>query len=138
MPGEKFEVVEELNDEELKDKEAKGISGKLDAVSWSLFFIWMGVVMITRAETAVAFFGIGVLILGAQAARSYFLLKIEKFWIIVGILFIAGSLWDILDLNAPFGAVVLILIGAAILVSTFRKKDREKTSERGAAEKSSP
>ena len=132
MSEEKFEVVEGL-----EEKEAKGLGKKLDAVSWSLFFIWMGIVMITRAETAVAFLGIGVIILGGQAARSYFQLKIDKFWIIVGVLFFAGSLWDILNLNAPFGAVVLILIGAAILVSTFRKKGPEKTGQEDVTEESS-
>lgn len=112
---------------EKKDKKAlKKIAKKLDAIGWSLFFIWIGIVMITGAETAVAFIGIGIIILGEQATRRYFQLSMEKFWTIVGLLFLGGGLWEIFELNAPFGAVVLILIGTVILISTLRKEGPEK------------
>jgi len=115
-------------------KAAKKLGKKFDAIWWSLFFIWIGIVMITDAETAVSFLGIGVIMLGVQAARGYFQLKVEKFWTIVGLLFLVGGLWETLEFNAPFGAVVLILIGAVILVSTLRKEDSGKPDEEDTPE----
>ena len=96
------------------------LGNKLDAVSWSLFFIWMGIVMITDAPKSAALIGIGVVILGAQAARRYYQMSLERFWIIVGLLFFFGGLWDMFDLNAPFGAFILLAIGALILFSAFK------------------
>ena len=124
--------------EKMEKKAAKKLTKKLDAIWWSLFFIWMGVIMITSAETAVAFLGIGIIMLGVQGARRYFQLKVEKFWTIVGILFLGGGLWDLFDLNAPFGAIVLIIVGLVILISTLRKEDPGKAgNEEVTAEPSS-
>jgi hypothetical protein len=109
-----------------KKKAAKKLSRKLDAVWWSLFFIWIGVVMITGADTPAAFVGIGTIMLGVQGARGYFQLKVEKFWTIVGLLFLVGGLWETFDLSAPFGAFVLIIIGVLILFSTFGREGASK------------
>jgi len=123
--------------EKTEKKTAKKLAKKLDAIWWSLFFIWMGIVMITNAETAVAFLGIGIIMLGVQAARRYFQLRVEKFWTVVGFLFVGGGLWDTFDLNAPFAAVVLILAGVVILVSTLRKEGPGKAGEEDTPEGSS-
>ena len=130
---------EEKNLNEKTEKEiAKKLAKKLDAIWWSLFFIWIGIVMITSAETAVAFLGIGIIMLGVQAARRYFQLRVEKFWTVVGLLFVGGGLWDTFDLNAPFAAVVLILVGVLILVSSLRKESSEKSGKVDTPEESSP
>ena len=76
--------------------------------------------------TSAALLGIGVIILGAQAARKYFQMSLEKFWIIVGLLFFCGGLWDMFELSAPFGAFIFIAIGALILFSAFRNEKPEK------------
>jgi hypothetical protein len=123
--------------EKTEKKTAKKLAKKLDAIWWSLFFIWMGIVMITSAETAVAFLGIGIIMLGVQAARRYFQLRVEKFWTVVGLLFVAGGLWDMFDLNAPFAAVVLILAGVVILVSVLRKEGTGKPRDKDTPEGSS-
>jgi hypothetical protein len=115
--------------EEPEKKERKRLSKKLDAIGWSLLFIWIGLVLITGFETGVMLLGIGLIILGGQAGRKYFQLKVEKFWLIVGLLFLGGGLWGISGLNAPFAAVVLILAGVLILFSTLRKQDSKKTDD---------
>lgn len=108
-------------------KEQEILSRKLEAIGWSLFFIWIGIGMIAGFRTGLTLLGIGLIVLGGQAGRKYYQLKVEKFWIIVGLLFLCGGLWDIFSLNVPFAAVILILIGVLSLFTTLRKQSNKKT-----------
>jgi hypothetical protein len=110
-------------------KEREKLSRKLDAIGWSLLFIWIGIIMITGFETGVALLGIGLIVLGGQAGRKYCQLKVEKFWTILGLLFLGGGIWSIYDLNAPFAAVVLILAGVLILFTALRKQEPERSDD---------
>ena len=40
-----------------------------EAVAWGLFFVWIGVAFLTDIRWGVGFLGVGVITLGAQAAR---------------------------------------------------------------------
>ena len=129
MSPEKDDTIESS-----EKKALKRLSKKLDAIGWSLLFIWIGIVMITGFETGIMLLGIGLIVLGGQASRKYFQLKVEKFWIIVGLLFLGGGLWGISGLNAPFAAIVLILAGVLILFSTLRKQDSKHTDDEDISE----
>jgi hypothetical protein len=99
---------------------------KLEAIGWGLFFIWIGIGIIADFGTGLTLLGIGLIVLGGQASRKYYQLKVETFWIIVGLLFLCGGLWVIFGLNIPFAAIVLILIGVLIVFTTLRKQSTKK------------
>jgi len=113
------------------EKEQEALRRKIDAVGWSLFFIWIGIGMIAHFEKNITLLGIGLILLGGQAGRKYYDLEVETFWVIVGLLFLGGGIWNILGLNVPFGAAILILIGVAGLFKTLRKEGDKKTDNDG-------
>jgi energy-coupling factor transporter transmembrane protein EcfT len=73
---------------------------KLDAIGWGLFFIWMGATLFAHLGWGVGLLGVGMITLGVQAARKYFELKLEGFWVVMGFFFVLGGVWKFF--NVPF------------------------------------
>ena len=95
---------------------------KLTAVGWGLFFIWLGVVLLFNADVGMILIGVGAITLGMQVARKYLELESDGFWVVVGIIFILVGVWKMLDVRLPIMAVLLIVVGAALLVSALKGK----------------
>ena len=101
----------------------------LDAIGWGIFFIWMGIVFLINIGWGAGFLGVGVITLGGQVARRYFGLPIERFGLLVGIIFAIGGFLKVLNIQlseAPLPAGLLpilsIMAGIALVVSTLRRK----------------
>jgi hypothetical protein len=62
--------------------------------------------------------GVGALILAAEFVRWQMGLRVERFWIIGGTIFLAGGLWRILELPWPLTPILIILLGAGLLGKT--------------------
>ncbi len=110
--------------EGLKIDQRNEVARKLGAVGWSLFFIWIGVALLIKVDVGIGLLGVGVITLGAQAARKYFNLKLERFWVVVGFVFVIGGIWALFEPRLPLLPIVLIVAGLALLVSTFKGKGR--------------
>jgi len=110
---------------------------KLDAVGWALFFIWVGVAWIANVGFGVGLLGVAMIILGMQAIRRFLGINLEFFWIVVGIGFGIGGLWQYLDIQTPLAPIVLIIAGIALLVSVTwfgRKHSHRHTHQQGKQE----
>jgi len=115
--------------------EQKRISNSsLDAISWSLFFIWWGITeLIHTLPTGIGAIGVGLILIGLNVIRSLNGIPTSGFTTILGILALA---WGGLDLaasilNLPFELpvfpILLITLGALLL---GREVFRLSTSER--------
>ena len=124
---------EERNREE---KEEKGDVGEkwrrdpIEAAGWAFFLIWIGIVLLAeyygylarfeRLETwSIIMIGAGVLVLLGVLVR----LAVPAYRkpvlgsMIFGVILLAIGLSDVVDLSGPLvGAIILILIGVAIIV----------------------
>lgn len=120
---EKKEELQEVPEKEEKEEPQKvpksDLARKLDAVGWGLFLIWIGVVLLARAEASLALLGIGVIIVGVQMARVFLKLNPEGFWLVVGLLFVVGGIWQLLDAKLPLVPILLIVAGLALLLTRF-------------------
>lgn len=101
---------------------------KLDAVGWGIFFVWIGIAFLANVGWGVGLLGVGIIALGGQAARKYFGVHIERFGLVIGIVFVVWGIWDLLriqigTLPIPGGVlpILLIVIGVVFVVSAFRK-----------------
>jgi hypothetical protein len=92
------------------------------AVGWGLFFIWVGICYIAGFGFTVGLLGVGVIILAVQLARTFSGIKFEVFWVVVGILFVLGGIWNLLKIEFDLVPILLILAGALLLVSAFTGK----------------
>ena len=108
--------------EEQKTPEVKGSAEKITAAGWGFFFIWIGVAYIFKLDVGVGLLGVGIITLGGQMARKSAKLKFEGFWIIVGLLFFMGGLWEVFKPNIPLVPILLIAAGLTLLLSTTLKK----------------
>ena len=95
-------------------------SSKLDAVGWSLFFIWVGVAWIANLGFGIGLIGVAMITLGMQLVRKLAGLPLEIFWIVVGIGFGIGGLWNYFEIQTPLAPIVLIIAGLVLLVSVVR------------------
>jgi len=95
---------------------------KLDAALWGVFFIWVGIAMLTGVSWGVALIGIGVIMLGGQSARRTLGLELEGFWVVVGVLLLLGGVWSLLSVEIALIPFVLIVAGIALLVSAVRTR----------------
>lgn len=99
--------------------ERQEIAEQLDAACWGAFFLWVGIALLSEADWGVGLLGVGLITLAGQAARRYFKLKLEGFWVVVGVLFLVGGLGALSKLELPMGPIVLIAAGLALLISVF-------------------
>ena len=97
----------------------RALNRKLEAAGWGLFFIWIGIAFFAHIGWGMGLLGVGIIILGAQAARKYFDLKLEGFWIAVGILFVVGGFWKVVNVQIGLLPILCIVNGVVLLVSTL-------------------
>jgi hypothetical protein len=97
------------------------VARRLDAAGWGLFFVWVGFALIANLGWGVALLGVGVITLGGQLARKQFGVRFEPFWVAVGFLFAVSGVWEIFNFRIRLIPIVLIIAGAALLLSAMRK-----------------
>jgi len=97
----------------------RALNRKLEATGWGLFFIWMGIALFGNIGWGAGLLGVGIITLGAQAARKYFDLKLEGFWLAVGFLFVVGGICKLFNVHLGLVPILCIVAGIALLVSIF-------------------
>ena len=97
----------------------RALNRKLEATGWGLFFIWMGIALFAHIGWGAGLLGVGIITLGAQAARKYFDLKLEGFWVAVGFLFVVGGICKLFNVHLGLVPILCIVAGIALLVSIF-------------------
>jgi hypothetical protein len=95
---------------------------KIATTSWALFFIWVGVAFLFEFGAGIGLLGVGLIILGGQAARRHHGLKLEGFWVLIGALFIAVSIWELVETELSLLPILLIVAGLVLLLSALRGK----------------
>ena len=95
-------------------------AGQIDSAAWALFFIWLGFTILAQVPWGWFLIGIAVLVLGAQAVRRQANLNVETFAIVIGLIFLIGGVWELLELQWPLIPILLILFGAYLLQKAVR------------------
>ena len=98
------------------------MSKRLEAAGWGLFFIWVGVSLLLDVGWGVWLIGVAAIILLGQLARYFYDLEVEKFWVVVGVLFLLGGIWELFQVQVGLVPILLIVAGGALLLSLFRRR----------------
>ncbi len=100
-----------------------GTHDQIDAISWGLFFIWMGVGWLVDVGWGAWFIGVGLITLAAEAAHVVVGgIKPDLFWTIVGLLFLLGGVWVLFDIQFEFVPIVVIAAGIVVILSALRSR----------------
>ena len=101
------------------------LSHRLSTIGWALVLIWIGVAFLAKIMIGITLVGIGVITLGIQIARISSNLKPEGFWLVVGVLFLLGGLWELFEPDLPLVSILLIVAGVILLISVSRSKKKQ-------------
>lgn len=103
-----------------------------EAIAWGAFFIWWGITeLVPSLPTGTGALGIGLILLGLNAARYLSGLPTSRFSITMGIL---AMMWGVLELadvflNLPFEipvfAILLVVFGTIVLARAISRNRRE-------------
>jgi hypothetical protein len=102
--------------------ENRALARRLNVTARGLFFIWLGVAVLAQLGWGWTLLGIGVIVLGEQAARWRLDLKLSTAWTIGGAIFLVGGLWQLIHIQFPLAPLLLILLGATIIWNGFFSK----------------
>jgi len=95
------------------------LAGRLDKAGWGLFFIWIAIAFVLDVGDGLGLLGVAVIILGGQVARKSMGVHLEGFWLVVGVLFLLGALWELFAVELPLVPIVLGLAGVVLVLSAL-------------------
>jgi hypothetical protein len=112
------------NDQKAENTQA--LARKLNAAGWGAFFIWIGIAFLANISWGLGLLGVGVIVLAGEAARKYFGLCLDLFWLMLGIIFVVWGAGDVLAIQVGgiLWPIVSIAVGLAILITALRPHPR--------------
>ena len=115
-------VVTAQHKEDFDTAERRALADKLDTAGWGLFFIWIGIAFLANVGIGTGLLGVGIIILAEQLTRKLFKLRLEGFWVVAGLAFAVGGMWELFDVKLPLVPILLIVAGIVLLASVISGK----------------
>jgi hypothetical protein len=107
------------------------LARKIDTIGWGVFLIWVGVAVLADVGWGFGLLGVGIIALGEQAVRRSYDLHVERFGLLVGILFAVAGGWELLKVQwgtAPLPGgllpILAVVAGVVLVVSAWVRKPR--------------
>jgi hypothetical protein len=107
------------------DEEKVALNKRLEMMGWGLFLIMLGgFILVPHTTVAKGFWsiGVGVIMLGLNAARYFLKIKMSGFTTFLGVVSLIGGILQLLGLEAIEGAFLLIMLGVFLLVKPWFDK----------------
>ena len=119
-----------MSEEVLVDKEQlrqEAVNKRLESIAWALFLIMIGGLWLVPDATlpeGVWSIGVGLIMLGLNAARWRSNIPMSNFTLIVGSLALLTGIGDMAGIDLPVFALILIFIGASMIVKPMLERDK--------------
>lgn len=98
---------------------------RLDSIGWGLFLVMIGGIWLVPEGTipeGTWLIGVGVIILGLMGIRSMNGIKINVFWLIVGLIALTIGIGEVYGVDISVLPILLIIIGANIVIKSVSRK----------------
>ena len=121
------EAVEPKKPEAVKDPEKVALNKRLESIGWGLFLIMLGGFALVPDETVpkgIWSIGVGLIMLGLNAARYYYKIRMSGFTTILGIISLLGGIAELGGWTSLDAALLLILLGAYLLLKPWCERQR--------------
>lgn len=108
-----------------QEAEKAELNKRLESVGWGLFLIMIGGIALapqSLVPQGVWAIGVGIIMLGLNAARYYYKIKMSGFTIVLGTLALLTGIGELAGVDLPVFAILLILIGASIIIKPMIEK----------------
>lgn len=104
------------------DPEKAALNKRLETIAWGFFLIMLGGFMFVPEEIVRGGYwsiGVGLIMLGLNAARYYNGLKMSGFTTFLGILSVIGGILDLSGLEGINGAILLVVLGGYLILKPW-------------------
>jgi len=110
----------------LSETEEKAVNKRLETIAWALFLVMIGGIGLVpkeRVPEGLWLVGAGLIMLGLNLARYLNKIKMSNGTLVLGILALLSGLGDLVGVDMPVFAILLILIGLhTILKLVFERE----------------
>lgn len=123
--GKRETVPQPARTEVVLDPQKAALNQRLEMMGWGSFLIMLGgfvLVPHTVVARGVWSIGVGIIMLGLNAARYFYNIKMSGFTTFLGVISLIGGILQLLGLEAIEGAFLLIILGAFLLVKPWLDK----------------
>ena len=101
------------------------LNKRLEATGWGLFLIMVGGFMFVpqnQIPQGLWSIGVGVIMLGLNAVRYFYGIRMSGFTTFLGILSLLGGLLELIGVTSLQGALLLIILGASLIFKPWFDK----------------
>ena len=103
------------------------VASRIEAIGWGLLLLMTGaLLLIPGLPDGTWLVGLGLLLLGLNAARIYLGLRPDRFGVILGTGAIVAGLAIMAGIDVPVFALMLILCGLAIIAGQITRERSER------------
>jgi hypothetical protein len=98
---------------------------RLETMAWGMFLIVLGGFMFVpknQAPEGLWSIVIGLILLGLNAARFYYKIRMSGFTMVLGLISVLGGVVQLLGVKNLEGAFLLIILGAYLLIKPWFDK----------------
>ncbi len=109
------------------DPEKAALNKRLETAFWGLFLIMLGGWALIPDETipkGAWSMGVGLIMLGLNAARYLNKIRMSGFTTILGILSLLGGIGDMIGLADLDGALLLVILGAYLILKPWFERQK--------------
>jgi hypothetical protein len=118
---------------DVEAEEKRQLNKRLETIGWALFLIMIGGIALApkeRVPEGVWSIGVGLILLGLNAARQYYGIKMSTSTIILGFMALVTGLGDMLGADLPVLEILLIIVGINMLLKPWLEKRGKGQSPR--------
>jgi len=111
----------------VNDPEKAALNKRLETAFWGLFLIMLGGWALIPDETVPKgawSIGVGLIMLGLNAARYFNKIRMSGFTTILGVLSLLGGMGEVFGLADLDGAFLLIILGAYLILKPWFEKQK--------------
>jgi hypothetical protein len=107
------------------DEEKAALNKRLETMGWGCFLIMLGGFMFVPEEIVKGGWwsiGVGLIMLGLNAARYFNGLRMSGFTTFLGIISVIGGVLDLVGMEGVNGAILLIVLGGYLILKPWFEK----------------
>lgn len=119
------EVSQKTEEEIVIDPEKAALNKRLETIGWGLFLVMLGgfiLVPMEMVSKGIWSIGVGLIMLGLNAARYFYGIRMSGFTTVLGILSLVSGFADLFGVNMFEGAFLLIILGAYLILKPWFDK----------------
>jgi hypothetical protein len=109
------------------DPEKAAQNKRLESIAWGLFLIILGGFALVPDATipkGLWSIGVGLIMLGLNATRYYYQIRLSGFTTVLGIISVLGGITELIGWTSMEGAFLLVILGVYLLLKPWFDKQQ--------------